>query len=198
MSLQLSPCPFCGATAAVVVERSPGQFKVFCDNGPCSVSTALWGGRQPAIAAWNRRAPSPRREAEQSDADIYALSASLLGKHGFYKAAEFLYAWANNGAHYSPPSLGREPEPAPAQKPEPKACRCRSIEDKCEACYEPMPKGPTYSEWKAAQKPEPCSVGPAHKTGYCQPCEEGFHAVCRNKHMCACECAPDSRDRAKL
>jgi hypothetical protein len=64
MSHEMLPCPFCGAAAAVLVERTPGQFKVFCDNGPCSVSTAVWGGRQPAIAAWNKRAPSPSHEAE--------------------------------------------------------------------------------------------------------------------------------------
>jgi hypothetical protein len=92
------------------------------------------------------------REAEQSDADIYALSASLLGKHGFYKAAEFLYAWANNGAHYSPPSLGREPEPAPAQKPE--LCRALDCNNGCDhAGNHPCDCGRCPQP-----KPEPCHV----------------------------------------
>ncbi len=57
LSQELAPCPFCGSQAAVVIELSPQQFKIFCDEGSCSVMTSIWGGRQPAIAAWNRRKP---------------------------------------------------------------------------------------------------------------------------------------------
>ncbi len=71
MESELLPCPFCGEGSAVVVERTPLQFKVFCGNGPCSVSTAIWGARQPAIAAWNRRRAPSEREKWNKESERY-------------------------------------------------------------------------------------------------------------------------------
>lgn len=75
---KIKPCPFCGSSAVNLIEPSPGQFKVFCDNGGCSISTSIWGAVQPAIFAWNHRTDS---------AKIKSLIAST-GEHITYRAEQ--------------------------------------------------------------------------------------------------------------
>lgn len=58
MSEELKPCPFCGGS-----DVSPSSFDVKCME--CGVE--MPGGTERAIAAWNRRAPSPdMREAVEA------------------------------------------------------------------------------------------------------------------------------------
>lgn len=58
----LLPCPFCGWGArleARVSEKLPPEYHVAC-FGDCEVSPSVWRASEAAaIAAWNRRAPSP-------------------------------------------------------------------------------------------------------------------------------------------
>lgn len=62
MSTELKPCPFCGGEAQLAV-GSPGGFFVTHSCGWDGFASEMFGYRYSseaeAIAAWNRRAPSP-------------------------------------------------------------------------------------------------------------------------------------------
>ncbi len=60
MSETLKPCPFCPELVACP-DRDLGGWIIVCDReaGGCGASTAIYHREAEAIAAWNRRAPSP-------------------------------------------------------------------------------------------------------------------------------------------
>lgn len=51
---ELLPCPFCGGTPYVADDYG-ASFSVKCNNPMCGGAVRLWGTREKAIAAWNRR-----------------------------------------------------------------------------------------------------------------------------------------------
>lgn len=56
-ALELLPCPFCGG-ATKYNQDVPHPFHyVWCDI--CGIQTPAHSTKEPAIAAWNTRAPSP-------------------------------------------------------------------------------------------------------------------------------------------
>lgn len=86
MSEELKPCPFCGGKPRVDLDKitycqlhgEPSQtVRVYCYRSDCAAKPSVSAGdvynggetaaRRVAIAAWNRRAPSPdMREAVEA------------------------------------------------------------------------------------------------------------------------------------
>ena len=58
-TVELKPCPFCGATVWLRDDR-PSDTWIECDD--CQISTPH-GTYDDALAAWNRRTPTIEREA---------------------------------------------------------------------------------------------------------------------------------------
>ena len=67
----LLPCPHCGGTAYVAPDYG-SSFSVKCNNPICGAAVRLWGTRDGAIAAWNRRAPDAALEALEAWTDYWA------------------------------------------------------------------------------------------------------------------------------
>lgn len=53
----LKACPFCAGSAYVVGDYG-ASYSVKCNNPICGAAVRLWGKREGAIAAWNRRSSS--------------------------------------------------------------------------------------------------------------------------------------------
>ena len=75
MSETLKPCPFCPELVACP-ERDQGGWIIVCNReaGGCGASTAIYHREAEAIAAWNRRAPSPH--GQDVEAGPYAFRVS--------------------------------------------------------------------------------------------------------------------------
>ena len=62
MSVELKPCPFCGAEP-VLSQDYFGRYDVRCLNTGCEImpSTRVYDKAEDAAASWNRRADLPQR-----------------------------------------------------------------------------------------------------------------------------------------
>lgn len=62
MSVELKPCPFCGAEPVLSPDYF-GRYDVRCLNTGCEImpSTRVYDKPEDAAASWNRRADLPRR-----------------------------------------------------------------------------------------------------------------------------------------
>lgn len=80
---ELLPCPFCGGKARAIRSKLiRGAYEVQCKNS--HINGLIWETAENAIAAWNRRTPSPevaaliaeaRREAEAMTDGLVKASA---------------------------------------------------------------------------------------------------------------------------
>lgn len=96
-TLNLSPCPFCGAEAQENDELARGDFAVECVE--CGCGTRLHDDPRDAIAAWNRRAASDQKASageisgnHQSDSAAHAGSSPLGDVKGGLGAGQALSA----------------------------------------------------------------------------------------------------------
>jgi len=110
----LLPCPFCGSKPLLLGLKAP-EFWVSCPKIGCKAGTEAFGGKNKAIAVWNRRVtPAPDSE-KLRDALVEARNAPMIDhsgqKRGVYDVLDRLIA-----ATPSPDSGERMREARPAEK----------------------------------------------------------------------------------
>lgn len=70
MSERILPCPFCGGDPNEDIESNgDGVFWIICDNvknNMCGCEGPYRHSEADAISAWNRRAPSKAKQAEET------------------------------------------------------------------------------------------------------------------------------------
>lgn len=60
---ELLPCPFCGARAEVEYNNGMAWWEAVCEGATCHAGIIGEVTAADAIAAWNRRTPTPESEA---------------------------------------------------------------------------------------------------------------------------------------
>jgi Lar family restriction alleviation protein len=93
---KLLPCPFCGG-AAKHIHRPDGSGWAHTDwvscTGPCGASTAAFETKDEAVAAWNSRHTTARREAFRAGAEAMREAAfKSLKETGRYESSVLVRA----------------------------------------------------------------------------------------------------------
>ncbi len=82
MNDKIEPCPFCGGKAGRVIDHRKDINMIRClGNNNCFQNVAFYPSMKEAIAAWNKRTPDARLEAERAVIEAAKEAGEALARY---------------------------------------------------------------------------------------------------------------------